>query len=349
MEASLRTAAERMREQRLPIVGIVEDNQLVGAISELSLASSLAHGARADDSIEGALMRQPPTIAPYQSGAEALRKFEWAGTAALLVVDDSGQLLGVLCPSDLYPHRPHTPRPLVVGGMATPFGVYLTTGGVSAGATGLPLVLTGMLLFTLFLGGYGLSIAMATWLEMANAPAAMVQLVLDAVPFLVFLVSLRSLPMAGTHASEHQVVHAIERGEELTVENVRRMPRVHPRCGTNLAVGMSLFLTLGTLTAIESPVFRLLIAAVLTLMLWRPLGSIMQQYVTTRPATERQLTASVSVGRELLQRFSEARIVTPSFWQRIWNSGILHVLLGSQLGYLVAYGIAKLAGLDLGL
>ncbi len=30
------------------------------------------------------------------------------------------------------------------------------------------------------------------------------------------------------------VVHAIEEGEDLTLEKVRPMPRVHPRCGTNL-------------------------------------------------------------------------------------------------------------------
>jgi uncharacterized protein YqhQ len=40
------------------------------------------------------------------------------------------------------------------------------------------------------------------------------------------------------------VVHAIERGEPLVLEVVRRMPRVHPRCGTNLVAGIALFLGL---------------------------------------------------------------------------------------------------------
>lgn len=35
------------------------------------------------------------------------------------------------------------------------------------------------------------------------------------------------------HGAEHKSIFAYERGEDLTVENVRAMPRLHPRCGTN--------------------------------------------------------------------------------------------------------------------
>ncbi len=35
------------------------------------------------------------------------------------------------------------------------------------------------------------------------------------------------------HGSEHKSIHCYESGEELTVENVRKYPRVHPRCGTS--------------------------------------------------------------------------------------------------------------------
>ena len=34
------------------------------------------------------------------------------------------------------------------------------------------------------------------------------------------------------HGAEHMAVHAHERGDELTVESVRRYPTAHPRCGT---------------------------------------------------------------------------------------------------------------------
>lgn len=35
------------------------------------------------------------------------------------------------------------------------------------------------------------------------------------------------------HGAEHKTIHAYERGEELTVENVQKYSTLHPRCGTN--------------------------------------------------------------------------------------------------------------------
>lgn len=34
------------------------------------------------------------------------------------------------------------------------------------------------------------------------------------------------------HGAEHKSIHAYERGDDLTVENARRYPTLHPRCGT---------------------------------------------------------------------------------------------------------------------
>ena len=35
------------------------------------------------------------------------------------------------------------------------------------------------------------------------------------------------------HGAEHKSIFAYEKGLELTVDNVKKMPRLHPRCGTN--------------------------------------------------------------------------------------------------------------------
>lgn len=35
------------------------------------------------------------------------------------------------------------------------------------------------------------------------------------------------------HGAEHKVIFTYEAGEELTVENAKKQPRLHPRCGTN--------------------------------------------------------------------------------------------------------------------
>ena len=42
------------------------------------------------------------------------------------------------------------------------------------------------------------------------------------------------------HGAEHMSIFAYERGEELSVENVRKYPRFHPRCGTSFIVVMIL-------------------------------------------------------------------------------------------------------------
>ncbi|MBQ1272993.1 MAG: DUF1385 domain-containing protein [Clostridia bacterium] len=43
------------------------------------------------------------------------------------------------------------------------------------------------------------------------------------------------------HGAEHKTIFAVESGKELTVENIRRMPRCHPRCGTSFIFLVLLF------------------------------------------------------------------------------------------------------------
>ena len=38
------------------------------------------------------------------------------------------------------------------------------------------------------------------------------------------------------HGAEHKTIFCYEHGEELTVENVRKYTRFHPRCGTSFLV-----------------------------------------------------------------------------------------------------------------
>jgi uncharacterized protein YqhQ len=55
------------------------------------------------------------------------------------------------------------------------------------------------------------------------------------------------------HGAEHKSIYAFEAGEELTIENARRHPRLHPRCGTSFL----LFLVLISI-AVFSVLFPLL-------------------------------------------------------------------------------------------
>lgn len=45
-------------------------------------------------------------------------------------------------------------------------------------------------------------------------------------------------PVGGYHAAEHMVVHAYEKDINLTLENVKKQPRVNDNCGTNLVASI---------------------------------------------------------------------------------------------------------------
>lgn len=93
---------------------------------------------------------------------------------------------------------------------------------------------------------------------------------------------------------------------------------------------------------------RLLAAVLVTLFFWRPVGSFVQQFITTKPATPRQIQSGIDAANELLSNFETAsqRTVTPL--GRLFNSGILHVISGSLLAYLVASLLAMPFGIKFG-
>jgi hypothetical protein len=341
---SLTLAATKLRENGAPIVPVCRDHVLLGIVSEDSLADAIGSGSEVSEAISARALVAAPTIRPYATGAEALRLFERSRTP-LVVVDDTGRTLGLLAPSDLFGRRAQHLIPPMVGGMATPFGVYLTTGNARGGAGHLALMATGGLLFLL----YFLAGLTGPWIYHWTAgliPAARA-FIAETLPLVVFFGGMRLLPLAGIHAAEHKVVHAIERGEDLTAEAVRRMPRIHPRCGTNIAVGASLFLGLGTSTWIASPELRLMLAGLLTLMLWRPLGTLVQRYITTKPPSPRHIEMGIRSGRELLENYAKARTAIPTLGERLVNSGMFHVIAGSVITFFALAGLNALFGLGL--
>lgn len=337
---SLYHAARLLRGSRMGMVAFVHAGKLTGCVTESSLARALAQGATYEDSIERALEPPPCVLEAGQTGAEALRKLAEGARIVLVVSDDWP--VGTVCASDLLAGPLPDVQPPFLGGMATPFGVYLTTGSVGAGVGPLGLVASGALLFALFLVG---SIAAALLAPMfGGAPW-----LYDTIAVAVFLILLRLMPLAGTHAAEHKVVHAIERGEPLTPEVVKRMPRVHPRCGTNLAAAASLFVGLASAPIFTDLEPRLLLAGAVTLFAWRPLGNALQRWITTRPPNALQVASGIRAGKQIMERVRTSNRRPPTVLQRIYYSGLPHVVIGSTLTYWVARGIAMLLGIELGL
>ena len=280
---------------------------------------------------------------------DALDALHQSDSPALPLHDCEGRLVAVLTRpgAGLPPAAP--PR---LGGMATPLGVYLHDGAVSGGAGFWGLVLTGMTMSVLALTTQ-LAAHAVSGLAAAHAPVLSVweshlppgvALWLSAIspwiplPF-VFLL-LRFIPLSGIHAAEHQVVHCVERREPLTVNAVRAMPRVHPRCGTNFFAGYTLFLLsfLAVFCMTEAARWQLLdsvtLAAVvsgpLTLIYWRRVGGWVQQWLATRPASDGQIAGAIFAAEQVLSRHQRQEGRRPRFapLRRIWTAGLAQILLG---------------------
>ncbi|MCX7798778.1 MAG: DUF1385 domain-containing protein [Fimbriimonadales bacterium] len=339
-EDSLRRAAGLLSDGHPGLVPVLDGGRICGVVTEASLARAMAEGFDADAPVRVAAQTFR-SVPPYASGAEVLRTLVESGEPALVVLDDAGSLLGVVSASDLLGWGWRPPTPPVVGGMATPVGVYLTAGSVRAGAPGWALALTGAVLFLLYVS----ATLVATWLHgLFGAVGWMQQAVAALGPTVLFLLGLRLLPIAGIHGAEHKVVHAIERGEELVPSVVARMPRVHPRCGTNVAVGATLFLGIATSRAIPDESLRLIVAAVVTMLFWRRIGEVLQRCVTTREPNRKQLEGAIQAGRQLLENYRWSRIAAPGLWLRLRNSGLFHVMAGSLAAYGLLVAFAWLAG-----
>lgn len=314
------------------------------------------------------LMRAPAIVIAADSEIEALRALCARHTPPLLeaipVVDRGGYLLGIVTYGDLLAPRLLRPRLATVGGMATPFGVYLTDGNVQAGVGNLALMTSGMVLsLMLFLSrtaveqsilwGQRLSLLPhARWLDLDYSPpysqmsAGLASIALNVLTLIPFFVLMRFSPLAGYHAAEHQTVHALERDEALDPVIVERMPRPHPRCGTNLMAGFMLFFTLrGALNYLVGPDSGNdlsgadLIALLATLFTWRRFGTFLQAHWTTRVASARELASGIAAGSDLLAKSVQRLPARPNPLRRFWYTGLPQNMLGATLMGLLIWGV----------
>ena len=345
-EDSLLSAAEKLHHNRCGILPVTDNGEFIGVVTEASFAKLMANSNRLSSPCKDATIACN-SIEPYATGAEALRVLATTNTSALIVLDDRSHVAGIVCGSDLVPRDREFQTPPMVGGMATPFGVYLTSGSTGAGARGVALVTTGMLMFGMFLLG-GVITNKLESMYAEQVPEWIRPAVFALGPLVIFLALMRILPISGTHGAEHQVVHALERGEPLIPEVVRRMPRVHPRCGTNLAVAAMLFLSLFQWKFTSNDEIRFIVAIVVTLFIWQPVGNFFQQYLTTRKPTKKQLDDGIEAAQELIEVHAEHGVNEPTIAMRIINSGALHVILGSALMYAAALVAQSAFGWNLG-
>ena len=354
-EDSIGRAAEALRVSgisRLPIISSPTDRggpgYVVGEITDDLVLKALSSGDPhevAGKQVGSIMSREVVSLNRFMSIGHAAEIMNDRNLPMMAVLDEHGRYIGIVTRTDVASALCYTIRPPVVAGMATPLGVYLTTGHLRAGAGDLGLVLAGVALMLMRYAATGLIFG-AAWLvdktsvlgpwslvALLNSPSIGVPNWMDTVRVImvgaalpIFLLLMRVLPLSGYHAAEHQVVHAIENGEPLKPATVSAMPRVHPRCGTNIVAGIIVFLMVASLFSTE---VAILIAVFGLVFAWRVIGGFFQYYVTTKPANAKQLGSGIKAGESLLEQYKNNAGYRVTGWQRIWNTGMPQVMIGA--------------------
>jgi hypothetical protein len=344
-------AARLLRARDLPALPVAENGRLIGAVHESDVLSSLASQASAAREA-----RVRPLVRPFGLMVSEDRRLEEVAELlrdspepAVVVIAADGRYLGLLLRRDLCAALAGELPVPPIAGLATPLGVHLTTGAVRAGASDFALALTGASLMLISLLASAVLTGVVRLLQhlfpvppgthippLSEAEKVTVSLIVYGLQIVLFLVILRLSPLSGIHGAEHMVVHAIEEGEDLVPEKVRAMPRVHPRCGTNLMALLILLLIAWQFTVSTSKgngeigplVFVGLVLAVL--ISWRRLGAGLQRWVTTKRPSPRQLEQAIAVGRSLVVRVQGGGwgAAPAGLARRVWNTGFPQVLAG---------------------
>jgi hypothetical protein len=340
LEDSVGKAAEAVHLSTVGAVPVFGDHHLVGLVTPRVLRSFIVGDGSIDPrpAVVADLDLEPALALPSGlNPREGLLLLQANDIEQAPVVTPTGMYVGMVTAAELGAAVYGRMRPPLIGGMATPFGVYLTGGGARGGVGDLALVTTGAFMTLVALaasvltgylvshGGAADSIpAISQWLD--NGLRGELE---KLVWILLFAGLFRLSWIGGYHAAEHQVVHTLEAGDDLRPDVVREKPRVHPRCGTNLVVAVGIMSTFWQMRTLD--VVQPILAMLVTAFLWRRIGGWVQQHVTTRPASPEQIRSGIHAAEQLLERYQRHPVQSLGLRRRIWNMGLLQVLSGSLL------------------
>ncbi len=348
LDDSVATAADAVRASSVGSVPVVRNGFLVGLVSARVLAQAIDPDLRNPAGSERVTVAELPlegviSLPESMAASDALALLRANRMERAPVLNHEGAFIGMISAAGLACSLLGRERPPVVGGMATPFGVHLVGGGVRGGVSDWALVSTGVAMAVLALLSRGCVEGLFSLLSGSSAVVEIqrrvdLTAVASVLEIVLFAVAFRMTGLTGYHAAEHQVVHSLEAGDELTRAAVREKPRVHPRCGTNLMVAVSMmdFFWRSQLFHDAQPLLGMLV----TVITWRKVGGWVQQNVTTRRASDVQLDSGIRAAEQLLSRYQSRRGPSPSLFRRIWNTGLLQVVVG----WLLVIGLLGLAG-----
>lgn len=317
----------------VPVVSLT--NEIIGVVTEKNLAHHIAIQSVSnwsdlkDVTIDSIISDRLTTKTREAVLEEITAAFASKDVELIAIVTDEKKYTGqCITPAKMIAYTANSVKPRAIGGLATPLGVYLTDGYYNAGAGTPGLIMTGIV-FAIIIN------VVAIFTEVFVAPHHVGDSLLLIIQLVIFLAILRISPLVGYHAAEHQTIHAIEKGIELTIENVRKQPKEHERCGTNF---MILFLGLSMLFLFSMDYFKylgfiehtliLIVFTWLILTYWKILGNRLQKFFTTVRASDKQLLSGVRAGQQLLEYYkNNTQPVKVTLRQKILNMGIIQVLL----------------------
>ncbi|MBI5834636.1 MAG: DUF1385 domain-containing protein [Armatimonadetes bacterium] len=345
------TVSARLRATGASALPVVDGVTVIGVVGQRELLGALV--LRSDPGERVRQMLTPVAPVPLTTPlSDAMAMLQRADVEVLPVAED-GRYVGIITRERLLSESLDRRTPKRIGGMATPLGVYLTDGLHRGGRGDLALILTGAYLTLLMalarlLGG--LCAAMVSpdpqatlWATLGGPASTPAAAWADWLPLPFFAMLLRLSPLAGYHAGEHQAVHLVEGGLALTSEQAALMPRVHPRCGTNLGVLLLLLTPVAMVVAGSWPLWALLPAG-LGLWQWRRLGGWAQQFGTTRPPSDRHRQAGIAAAKLLLRDYEREPFRRARLWRRVWNRGLLQVALGATAAWWAGSGLTLWLG-----
>lgn len=127
-------------------------------------------------------------------------------------------------------------------------------------------------IFTFVLLPAGAAHLLQRWIEIPSLATNLVEGLIRLLLLIGYIWSIGRVPeierVFGYHGAEHMTIHAYESGVELTVEQVSKFPRAHPRCGTAflltvVIISILLFSLLGPMPLASRLLSRLALVPVL--------------------------------------------------------------------------------------
>ncbi len=365
--SNLCAAVSLMRHSGLPAVLVTDGSDVLGVLDEkqaqsalLSMPNSFEAVCAAQFPVLSVSSADFPSVNENVTIRQALDIMNQCQSEYLAVVDAENKIKGLVLRRDVLAFLCDALRPPSPGGMATPLGVYLTSGPIRAGACDWGLFLSGasmmllniaaMFVVWFFAKQVDLLFELNVIGSLSSPPIPLPNTydfphyIVVVVHILLFLLFLHLSPLAQYHAAEHQVVNAIEQRQPLNFESVSKMSRVHTRCGTNIGAAVIIFLVI---TQRFTGPIAFVLSLVVVLMSWRLLGGWLQAVFTTRKPEAKHLESGILAAEELIAKYQSNLGLRPTFKIKVWNTGILQVLAGVLAVNIVMYLITSAFGFSL--